>query len=208
MFLERIENGPFFVNTYLLGCEETKEAILVDPGHEADRIRSRIDASGLRYVAIVNTHGHLDHVATAKHFAETLDVPFKMHRDDEPFLRNLAETCQMYGIPEIPAPTVDEWLEPGGTVTVGSFSFILRHAPGHSPGSLMFDLGEEMIVGDVVFQGSIGRTDLPLGDHRTLLDSIAREVLTREDGVTLHPGHGPSTTVGVERRTNPFLQGG
>lgn len=207
MFLERIENGPFFMNTYLLGCEETKEAILIDPGHDADTIQDRIDASGLRVMAIVNTHGHLDHVATAKHFRDALGVPFKMHRDDDPFLEHLAETCRTYGLPEIPRPPVDEWLEAGATVTVGTVSFTLRHAPGHSPGSLMFDLGDEMIVGDVVFQGSIGRTDLPLGDHQTLLDSIAREVLSKDDGVRLHPGHGPSTTVGAERATNPFLQG-
>lgn len=208
MFLERIENGPFFVNTYILGCEETNDGILIDPGHEADRIQARMDASGLRVTAIVNTHGHIDHVASARHFQDTLRVPFRMHRDDDPFLDHLAEQCTMFGIPLVPRPTVDEWLRTGDVVTVGSsISFTLRHAPGHSPGSLIFDLGDEMIAGDVIFQGSIGRTDLPAADHQTLLDSIAREVMVKDDAVRLHPGHGPATTVGAERRTNPFLQG-
>jgi glyoxylase-like metal-dependent hydrolase (beta-lactamase superfamily II) len=205
MFLERIENGPFFVNTYLLGCTKTRQGILIDPGHEPERIAARMAASGLTFTAIVNTHGHIDHVASAKHFQDELGIPFRMHAADEYFLMALEETCRFYGLPVVSPPRLDESLSAGGEFSVGEIRVLLRHAPGHSPGSLIFDLGEEMIVGDVVFEGSIGRTDLPLGNHDELLRSIGREVLVKPDAVTLHPGHGPSTTVGRERRSNPFL---
>ena len=203
--IQRIENGPFFVNTYLLGCPETKQGLLIDPGHEVDRIQAAIDASGLTINAITNTHGHIDHVASVAHFRDSLNVPFQLHSDDVYFIEVLAETCRMYNLPPIPEPPVDERLEVGQTVTVGSVSFTTRHAPGHSPGSLIFDLGDEMIVGDVVFQGSIGRTDLPRGDTATLMASIDREVLSKPDATRLWPGHGPETTVGAERAHNPFL---
>ncbi len=205
LFLERIENGPFFVNTYLLGCRRSGEAVLIDPGHEQDRISRRMTESRLRYTAIVNTHGHIDHVASARHFQDAMELPFCMHADDRVFLDALADTCAMYGLPPLEPPRLDTELRAGDTYTVGEVSFTLRHAPGHSPGSLIFDLGETMIVGDVVFQGSIGRTDLPMGDTDTLLESIRREVLTKPDAVTLWPGHGPETTVGTERAHNPFL---
>lgn len=206
MIVRRIENGPFFVNTYLIGCEVTKKGILVDPGHEIDTITAAIEKSGLDIEAIVNTHGHIDHVASVHHFQTTRTIPFKLHAADAEFLDRLAEQCVMFGLPTIPKPTVDEWLEAGTTLTVGELSFELRHAPGHSPGSLVFRGAGESIVGDVVFEGSIGRTDLPLGDGATLLESIRREILSLPDDTRLHPGHGPATTVGRERAHNPFLK--
>jgi len=205
MILERIENGPFFVNTYLLGCPKTRRGILIDPGHEDDRIEERMRASGLTFVAIMNTHGHIDHVASAKRFQESHRLPFRMHAADTVFLETLEETCLFYGLPVVEPPRLDEPLTPGLELELGTVHIVLRHAPGHSPGSLLFDLGDAMIAGDVIFEDSIGRTDLPLGDHATLIASIHREVLSKPDTVVLHPGHGPSTTVGRERRSNPFL---
>lgn len=206
MILRRIENGPFFVNTYVLGCESTNKGILIDPGHEIDKITAAIERTGLDIEAIVNTHGHIDHVASVEHFRATRSIPFKLHRDDAEFLDRLAEQCVMFGLPDIPKPAVDEWLEAGTTLTVGNLSFELRHAPGHSPGSLILRGETDSIVGDVVFEGSIGRTDLPMGDGATLIASIHREILSLPDDMRLHPGHGPATTVGRERAHNPFLQ--
>ena len=193
------------MNTYLVGCPQTRQGILIDPGHESDRITERMTESGLTYTAIVNTHGHLDHVASARHFQDTLKLPFRMHQGDAFLLKSLPQQCVAFGLPPIDPPEVTDWLEAGGRVQVGEVSFDLRPAPGHSPGSLIFDLGDSMIVGDVIFQGSIGRTDLPGGDTATLLESIRRHVLSKDDAVILHSGHGPETTVGQERLHNPFL---
>jgi len=205
VFIELIENGPFFVNTYLVGCPKTKEAILIDPGHEADRISARMSESGMTFTAIVNTHGHLDHLASARHFQQTLEIPFRMHQGDAFLLQSLSQQCAAFGLPPIDPPEVTDWLEADTRYQVGDVGFDLRPAPGHSPGSLIFDFGDQMIVGDVIFEGSIGRTNLPGGDTVTLLESIRQQVLSKDDGTTLHSGHGPSTTVGQERRHNPFL---
>lgn len=206
MIIQRIENGPFFVNTYIVGCEKTRHAILVDPGHEAERIVAAMKASDLTFEAIVNTHGHLDHVAGIVDVQREVALPFRLHRDDEVFLDALDESCRSFGIPPIPRPTVDDYLEAGSSLTVGELVATLRAAPGHSPGSLLLDFGEVVVCGDVVFQGSIGRTDLPYADLPTLMQSIRREVLKKPDATVLHPGHGPSTTVGEERAHNPFLE--
>jgi glyoxylase-like metal-dependent hydrolase (beta-lactamase superfamily II) len=205
--VERIENGPFAVNTYIVGCPATKRAVLIDPGHDIRLIERRVKASGLDFTAIVNTHGHVDHVAGVDHFRRSMGLPFRMHRGDALLIERLPEVTAAFGLPPIPPPIVDEWLDAGVEIAVGDLRFVPRHAPGHSPGSLVFDLGDEMIVGDVIFLASIGRTDLPGGDHATLIDSIRRQILSRPDHVVLHAGHGPPTTVGQERATNPFLQG-
>ncbi len=205
MRIECVPNGPFMVNTYIVGCEETNTAVLVDPGHDVDVIAHAIDGTGLTITAIVNTHGHLDHLAGVTYFQKGLGVPFKMHPGDAFLLDDLNKAAAAFGLPRTDRPRVDDWLEPGAVLEIGEERCSVIHAPGHSPGGVMLDFGTEMLTGDVIFEGSIGRTDLPGGDYTTLLESIRNHVLSREDAVILHPGHGSSTTVGRERRTNPFL---
>ncbi len=195
------------VNTYLLGCEKTKAAILVDPGHDVEVIEHSLSKSGFTVAEIVNTHGHLDHLAGVAHFQHTNGLTFRLHESDAFLLDGLSVAAAAFGLPPVEKPTDTKWLHDGDELTVGEETIRVVAAPGHSPGGVILDLGNEMITGDVIFQASIGRTDLPGGDYETLIESIRSQVLSKDDAVILHPGHGPSTTVGRERLSNPFLQG-
>lgn len=201
---------PFEQNCSLLWDDATKIGAVVDPGGDLDRIEAAIKAQGITVEKILLTHGHIDHAGGAAELKERLNVPIEgPHEADRFLLDKLPETGAGYGLQGARAVTPDRWLDEGDKVTVGGLSFDILHAPGHSPGSVVFVSKDApfALVGDVVFRGSIGRTDLPGGDHDTLIRMILTKVLPLGDEITFIPGHGPTGTLGEERRTNPFLQG-
>ncbi|SCY53079.1 Glyoxylase, beta-lactamase superfamily II [Microvirga guangxiensis] len=200
---------PFQQNCTLLWCEKTKKGAVVDPGGDLERIRDAIAQSGVSVEKIILTHGHIDHAAGAAELREELGVLIEgPHQADDFLLQRLAEQGQAYGIPSR-AVTPDRWLNEGDAVTVGELTLDVLHCPGHSPGSVVLVSKAERfaIVGDVIFQGSVGRVDLPGGDGKALIASIKDKLLPLGDDIAFICGHGPMSTLGQERQTNPFLQG-
>ena len=202
---------PFQQNCTILFDDETKDAVVVDPGGDVDNIVAAIEQSEVTVGAIWLTHGHIDHAAGAPALKCRLGVEILgPHRDDEDLLAALPVQAQMFGIPEKPDEVVpDRWLHEGDTLQVGEHAFAVLHTPGHAPGHVVFvnHAARFAHLGDVLFRGSIGRTDLPGGDHDTLLRSIRDKVLPLGDEFTFICGHGPGSSIGDERRTNPFVQG-
>jgi len=201
---------PFQQNCTLLWCEATKKAAVIDPGGDVLDILNAIKQAGVKVEHIWLTHGHVDHVGGAAELRDHLKVPITgPHIADKFLLDNVVETARNYGLTGLRDVTPDNWLNEGDTVSVGELTFDLLHCPGHSPGSMVFfsKALKFAIMGDVLFNGSIGRTDLPGGDHATLLASIRDKVLPLGDDVGFICGHGAGSTIGHERRTNPFLNG-
>lgn len=208
MRIRTYTGGGFGENTYLAECEETGAAVAIDPGSGAERMVGDLEREGGSLEAILLTHAHLDHVEgvhTVRAFAP--DVPILLHPADDGLYRSLPEQAAMFGFRADPQPEPTGELTPGERFTFGNTGFDIRFTPGHAPGHVILVAADHglAVVGDVVFQGSIGRTDLPGGDFKTLMRSIRDEVLSLPDETVLYPGHGPSTTVGAERATNPFL---
>jgi len=199
--------GVFAENTYLVFCARTGAGILVDPGAAAEQALRAARAHGIAIERIVLTHAHVDHVEGLSLAKEETGAPILLHPADLPLYGAAPTQAQMFGLRMGPLPPVDGELAEGGEVRFGGCSLAVRFAPGHAPGHVIL-VGDGMaLVGDVIFAGSIGRTDLPGGDLGTLMRSIRGQVLTLPDETTLHTGHGPDTTVGHERRTNPFVTG-
>lgn len=198
--------GAFGVNSYLLTCEESGVVVVVDPGDEPERLVARLEKRGAAPALILNTHGHLDHVAGNAALKERYGAPILMHPGDGFLLQRFAEQAAAFGLRLTSPPPPDGELVPGQPVEFGKCRLEVLFAPGHSPGHVILVHGQDAISGDVLFAGSIGRTDLPGGSLTALLDTLDRVVVPLGDEMRIHPGHGPSTTVGEERRTNPFLQ--
>lgn len=200
---------PFQQNCTLLWCDTTKRAVVIDPGGDLPDIERAIAQAHVVVDKICLTHGHVDHVGGAAALKAKLNVPIEgPHRDDLYLLEHVVDAARMFGIEDTANVTPDRWLEEGDQVEVGELTFGVLHCPGHSPGSIaLINPAQRLaIVGDVLFSGSIGRTDLPGGDQRQLLKSIKDKLLPLADDVTVLNGHGPLTTIGRERATNPFLQ--
>jgi len=199
---------PFQQNCSLLICENSKKAAVVDPGGDVPKILRAIEQTGAQVEKILLTHGHADHAGGAAELREKLGVTIEGPQIGDKFLLDSqAQSSALFGF-ACRDVTPDRWLEHGDVVTFGDAAFDVRHCPGHTPGSVLF-INAPMnfcLVGDVLFQGSIGRTDLPGGDHALFLRSIAAQALTLDDDMTFISGHGPMSTIGEERRHNPFLQ--
>jgi hydroxyacylglutathione hydrolase len=202
-----LPNGQFAENCYLVADGRTGEAAIIDPGEEPEMFLAELEERGWRLGAIWLTHAHVDHIMGVAAVWRATGAPIHLHPRDRPLYDALPSFSSWVGRRLEPPPPPDAELRAGATVSVGGFAFEVRHTPGHSPGSVSF-VGHHMVFGgDVLFSGSIGRTDLPGGDFPTLLASIRREFLSLPDPTVVHSGHGPDTTVGVERLTNPFLAG-
>jgi hydroxyacylglutathione hydrolase len=220
MIIEQLTVTAFQQHTRIVACEATKKAICIDPGDEAERIVETLERFGLTLQAITLTHAHLDHVGGVTALKKLKpEAKINLHKGDEFMYRALPEQPAWIGIPRAQwaalgfsfeePPPIDEYWTDGQKYAVGTLEFEIRHCPGHTPGHVVLYEPKErkVFVGDVLFAGSIGRTDLPGGSTEQLLDSIENKLLTLDDDVTVYSGHGPLTTIGEERLTNPFLTG-
>jgi hydroxyacylglutathione hydrolase len=200
---------PFQQNCTLLWDEESRIGAVVDPGGDLDRIEAGIAEVGLTPEKILLTHGHIDHAGAATALKEKLGgVPIEgPHEDDKFLLDGLAEQARAFGLVDVRPVTPDRWLEEGDTVTAAGATFSVLHCPGHSPGSVVLVNAAQSfaLVGDVLFRGSIGRTDFPYGDHAALIGAIKTKLLPLGDDIVFICGHGPTGTIGEERRSNPFI---
>ncbi len=199
---------PFQQNCTVLRCTETGRGAIVDPGGDVERVLAEVKRRNVELERILLTHGHLDHAGGAAELKRRTGLAIEgPHRDDEFLLAGMAEQARMFGLPGAEAVTPDRWLSAGETVTVGAQSFAVLHCPGHTPGHVVFhhSAAHLALVGDVLFAGSIGRTDFPRGDFEQLMRSIFEQLLPLGDDVRFLPGHGPASTLGEERRRNPFL---
>ena len=199
---------PFQQNCSLLWCTKTLDAAVVDPGGDLDRILDAVAKQELNPVKILITHGHVDHAAATAELAKRLTLPIEgPHLEDQFWIEQLAAQGARFGFAHARPFTPDRWLEDGDEVTLGELVLEVRHCPGHTPGHIVFFHAPSRlaIVGDVLFRGSIGRTDFPRGDHATLIRSIRDKLFPLGDDVTFIPGHGPLSTFGHERADNPFV---
>jgi hydroxyacylglutathione hydrolase len=202
---------PYQQNCSVIKCMATGKAAIVDPGGDVERIMGAVEQMGASVEKVILTHAHLDHCAASDVLRQQLDVPIEgPHKGDAFWLEKLPEWCQMSGFPPADPFTPDRWLVDGDTVTVGEQELQVVHCPGHTPGHVVFYYGPQKVawVGDVLFQGSIGRTDFPMGDHDQLIASIREKLCPLGDDITFIPGHGPTSTFGQERQTNPFVADG
>jgi glyoxylase-like metal-dependent hydrolase (beta-lactamase superfamily II) len=199
---------PFEQNCSVIWCEQTMKGAVVDPGGDLHLVLAAIAAANVTVEKILLTHGHLDHAGGAADLAERLGVPIiGPHRDDKVWIDAMPQQSAMFGVAALPAFAPDRWLDEGDRVPVGEITLEVRHCPGHTPGHIIFyDACSRLaLVGDVLFAGSIGRTDFPMGDYETLIRSIRGRLWPLGSDITFIPGHGPLSTFGRERQSNPFV---
>lgn len=207
MIIQTLTVGPIMANCFVVGCEQTRSAAVIDPGDETDRILAELAASRLTLDHIINTHGHFDHVGGNRRLKDATGADLMIHRLDTPMLNSLSASAAAWGLSAEDSPSPDRTLEEGDTIAFGTIAFTVIHTPGHTPGGISLHSDDIVFVGDTLFAGSIGRTDFPGGNYETLISSIHNKLFVLGDGVRVFCGHGPETTIGREkqRRVNPFV---
>ncbi len=201
----KFENGPFMVNSYLVINENSKESFVIDPGYDVSGILETIKKDNLNLVAIVATHGHLDHVEGVTAVQDVHRVPFIVNDGDKELIETVPMQARMFGVPDPGVPEIAEILPLSGTMQLAGVTLELFHTPGHSPGSISILIGNVVFSGDALFNFSIGRTDLPGGNYEVLIQSIREKLFSLPDDTLVMPGHGPDTTIGNEKTMNPFF---
>lgn len=210
MILEVRAEAPFYKNGFVLGCERTREAVVIDPGDEVAELVRLVDAHRLSVRHILLTHAHIDHVTGVAEARRVFDAPIHLHRDDLFLYNRVGQQAAMFGLQATQPPPPDCFYD-GSVITFGDYEVRVHHTPGHCPGGVCLQIGKagesgrDLFVGDTLFAGSIGRTDLPGGDYDVLMKAITGVLLPLGDDAIVHPGHGPDTTIGRERTTNPFV---
>ena len=211
MILEVRAVAPFYKNGFVVGCERTREGVLIDPGDEVDQLLAAAFEGDVQIQRILLTHAHVDHVTGVAAAKEALDVPVHLHKDDLFLYEQAVEHGRLFGLKVRPQPPIDDFYG-GSPLGFGDYAVTVHHTPGHCPGGVCLRIEKSagsgprhLFVGDTLFAGSIGRTDLPGGDYEVLLQSITGVLFPLGDDAVVHPGHGPDTTIGRERQTNPFV---
>jgi hydroxyacylglutathione hydrolase len=211
MIVESQAVAPFYKNGFVVGCEDSKDAVLIDPGDEVASLLDFAERGGLTIRSILLTHAHVDHVTGVAAAKRALHAPVFLHHDDLFLYERAVEMGAMFGLKVEPQPPIDTFYTPAQVIAFGTYEVRVHHTPGHCPGGVCLQIGKagtkgkELFVGDTLFAGSIGRTDLPGGDYATLIASIRHVLFPLGDDAIVHSGHGPDTTIGEERRNNPFL---
>ncbi|MDT8441883.1 MAG: MBL fold metallo-hydrolase [Desulfuromonadales bacterium] len=203
--LEHLAVGPLQVNCFLVACPQSREALVIDPGDDPERILALAEQAGLQIRSIINTHGHFDHVGGNHALVAACGAQLLIHGDDLRMLGNAEIHARGYGLQTTASPAPDRLLADGDRIEIGSLAFQVIHVPGHSPGGIALYGHGHLFAGDILFAGSIGRTDLPGGDHDRLIDGIRQKLLVLPDETIVHTGHGPDTTIGREKQTNPYI---
>ena len=205
MILESLPTGPLEVNCYIIGCEKTRKAAVIDPGGNVDRILELLEKHRLKLEMIINTHGHFDHIGGNRQLSEATGAALLIHQADRYLLDLAQEHAAGFGLQTEPSPAPTRELSGGETLQLGELSIQVIHTPGHSPGGICLYVDNCLIVGDTLFAGSVGRTDLPGGDQPLLIAGIREKLLPFPEATRVYPGHGPMTTIGQEKLHNPFL---
>jgi glyoxylase-like metal-dependent hydrolase (beta-lactamase superfamily II) len=205
MIIKKLAVGPIMANCFIVGCNETREAAVIDPGDEADRILLTLAQAKLTVKQIVNTHGHFDHVGANKRLKAATAAPILIHALDAPMLSMLSRSAAAWGMSAEDSPPPDRTIDEGDVIQFGTLRLQVIHTPGHTPGGISLIADGCVFVGDTLFAGSVGRTDFPGGDFGTLKSSIQKKLFTLGDELKVFTGHGPETTIGEEKRHNPFV---
>lgn len=206
MIIKTLAVGPIMANCFIVGCENTKSAVVIDPGDEADKILMALAESQLTVKYIINTHGHFDHVGANKKMKDATGAEILIHAADAEMLEHISAASMAFGLSVENSPPADRTIGEGDQITFGDITFNVIHTPGHSPGGISLSSDGIVFVGDSLFYGSIGRTDFPGGDYNTLISSIKNKLFPLGDEVVVYTGHGPETSIGQEKRMNPFLK--
>lgn len=213
MLLETRDAPPFYKNGYVLACEQTRQGVIIDPGDEVDHLLHVVESRSLQVGNILLTHAHIDHIAGAGRAKAVCGAPIWLHRDDLPLYDAAPQQAAFFGLDVQAPPPVDCFYDTSQPIAFGTYEVRVLHTPGHTPGGVCLLVGpsgqpgKKVFAGDTLFAGSIGRTDLPGGNHDTLIGSIRGVLFKLPDDVEVYSGHGPKTMIGQERRTNPFLVG-
>jgi glyoxylase-like metal-dependent hydrolase (beta-lactamase superfamily II) len=207
MILHALSVGPIMANCFIVGCETTRQAAVIDPGADAGRILKKIADEKLTVSYIINTHGHFDHAGANRKLKDATGAILVIHELDRFMLDSLSTTAAMFGMSSENSPPPDQTVQDGDTIQVGTIVMKVLHTPGHTPGGISLLTDGCVFVGDTLFAGSIGRTDFPGGDYDTLISSIRNKLYPLDDNVVVYTGHGPETTIGKEKRFNPFVTG-
>ncbi len=207
MFFKTIEVGALGVNCSIVACEDTKEAIIIDSGDGVRQIASIVEANKLNVIRLVSTHGHFDHIGANKQVVSNFNCGYSIHADDTYLLSQVENSARMYGLQGENSPMPDLILTDGMEILFGKHKIKILHTPGHTPGGCCLYLENEKVLfaGDTLFYESIGRTDFPRGNHDDLINSVQTRLFTLPDEITVYPGHGPTTTIGHEKKYNPFF---
>ena len=203
--VETIVTGPFKENSYFFWYNNSRDTILIDPGDDYNLICNQIDKNNLIPVAIINTHAHLDHIGAVSKLKQIYGIPFYLHEDEALILDTYKDTCDFFGVEAREKPEVDIWLKDDSEILINNFKINLFHTPGHTPGGICIKVDNHLFVGDTIFHGSVGRTDLPGGSWKKLESSLINLVKSMDPDIILHSGHGPDTTLVNEIEKNPFL---
>ncbi|MBO8169739.1 MAG: MBL fold metallo-hydrolase [Thermoanaerobacteraceae bacterium] len=207
MYVKTIVVGALATNCYLVGCEKTKKAALIDPGDDGEKILAAVKQSGFQVDYIINTHGHVDHIGANKNVKEATGAQLLIHKDDADFLTNPSKNLSGLMAKQNTGPAADRLLDDGDKINIGNtVTLEVLHTPGHTPGGICLKGEDVIFTGDTVFAGSIGRTDLPGGSYTTIINSIREKLMALEGDFTLYPGHGPASTLREEKVSNPFLR--